>query len=122
MNEYCSRLKLIASLGCFRRRPSGHHLDPSQCTEHQPDHHSFDRAAATLGYTIYRRHVFIALALNVAILGFLLSAGRSLNLWDYVIDPVAWLLAIGSWAAIAINLLRRKLVATPSRLAAPQPS
>jgi len=69
-----------------------------------------------------RRHVFIALALNVAILGFLLSAGRSLNLWDYVIDPVAWLLAIGSWAAIAINLLRRKLVATPSRLAAPQPS
>jgi hypothetical protein len=78
--------------------------------------------AATLGYAIYRRYVFIVLALNVAILGFLLSAGRSLNLWDYVIDPVAWLLAIGSWAAIAINLLRRKLVATPSRLAAPQPS
>ena len=78
--------------------------------------------AATLSYAIYRRHVFIAMALNVAILGFLLSAGRSLNLWDYVIDPVAWLLAIGSWAAIAINLLRRKLVATPSRLAAPQPS
>ena len=78
--------------------------------------------AAILGYAIYRRYVFIALALNVAILGFLLSAGRSLNLWDYVIDPVAWLLAIGSWAAIAINLPRRKLVATPSRLAAPQPS
>ena len=78
--------------------------------------------AATLSYAIYRRYVFIAMALNVAILGFLLSAGRSLNLWDYVIDPVAWLLAIGSWAAIAINLLRRKLVATPSRLAAPQPS
>ena len=78
--------------------------------------------AAILGYAIYRRYVLVALALNVAILGFLLSAGRSLNLWDYVIDPVAWLLAIGSWAAIAINLLRRKLVAKPSRLAAPQPS
>jgi len=77
--------------------------------------------AAILGYAIYRRYVFITLALNVAILGFLLSAGRSLNLWDYVMDPVAWLLAIGSWAAIGINLLRRKLVATPSRLAAPQP-
>ncbi len=33
--------------------------------------------AAILGYAIYRRYVFIALALNVAILGFLLSAGRS---------------------------------------------
>ena len=75
--------------------------------------------AAILGYAIYRRYVLVALALNVGILGFLLSAGRSLNLWDYVIDPVAWLLAIGSWVAIAINLLRRKLVATPrSRLVA----
>ena len=78
--------------------------------------------AAILGYAIYRRYVLIALVLNIGILGFLLSAGRSLNLWDYVIDPVAWLLAIGSWAGIAINLLRRKRVAAPSRLAAPQPS
>ena len=38
---------------------------------------------------------FIALVLNIGVLGFLLSAGRSLNLWDYVIDPVAWFLAIG---------------------------
>ena len=69
---------------------------------------------AILGYAIYRRYVLVALALNIGILGFLLSAVRSLNLWDYVIDPVAWLLAIGSWAAIAVNLLRRKLVATRS--------
>jgi hypothetical protein len=70
--------------------------------------------AAILGYAIYRRYVFIALALNIGILGFLLSAGRSLNLWDYVIDPVAWFLAIGSWVAIAVNLLRRKPVAARS--------
>ena len=70
--------------------------------------------AAILGYAIYRRYVLVALALNIGILGFLLSAGRSLNLWDYVIDPVAWFLAIGSWVAIAVNLLRRKPVATPA--------
>ena len=68
--------------------------------------------AATLGYAIYRRYFLVALALNIGILGFLLGAGRSLNLWDYVIDPVAWILAIGSWVAIAVTLLRRKPVAT----------
>ena len=68
--------------------------------------------AATLGYAIYRRYFLVALALNIGILGFLLGAGRSLNLWDYVIDPVAWFLAIGSWVAIAVTLLRRKPVAT----------
>jgi len=68
--------------------------------------------AATLGYAIYRRYFLFALALNIGILGFLLGAGRSLNLWDYVIDPVAWFLAIGSWVAIAVTLLRRKPVAT----------
>jgi hypothetical protein len=70
--------------------------------------------AAILGYAIYRRYFFVALALNIGVLGFLLSAGRSLNLWDYAIDPVAWLLAIGSWVAIAAGLLRRKPVAAPA--------
>ena len=70
--------------------------------------------AAILAYAIYRGYFLVALVLNVGILGFLLSAGRSLNLWDYVIDPVAWILAIGSWVAIAVNLLRRKPVATPA--------
>ena len=68
--------------------------------------------AATLGYAIYRRYFLVALALNIGILGYLLGAGRSLNLWDYVIDPVAWILAIGSWVAIAVTLLRCKPVAT----------
>jgi hypothetical protein len=68
--------------------------------------------ALILGYAIYGRYVLAAVALNLGILGFLLGAGRSLNLWDYVIDPVAWILAIGSWVAIAVTLLRCKPVAT----------
>jgi hypothetical protein len=70
--------------------------------------------AAILAYAIYRRYFLVALALNLGILGFLLSAGRSLNLWDYVIDPVAWFLAIGAWLAIAAGLLNRKPAATHS--------
>lgn len=72
--------------------------------------------ALILGYAIYGRYVLAAVALNVGILGFLLGAGRSLNLWDYVIDPVAWILAIGSWVAMAITLLRRKSIAAPEIL------
>jgi hypothetical protein len=63
---------------------------------------------AILAYAIYRRYFFIGGAINIAILGFLLAAGRSLNLWDYIIDPVAWLLAIGAWITIfAAYLIRR---------------
>ena len=72
--------------------------------------------ALILGYAIYGRYVLAAVALNLGILGFLLGAGRSLNLWDYVIDPVAWILAIGSWVAIAVTLLRRKSIAAPEIL------
>jgi hypothetical protein len=46
--------------------------------------------AANLGYAINRRYVFIALALNVAILVFLLSTGAVSN----VIDPLAWIAAV----------------------------
>ena len=70
--------------------------------------------AAILVYAAYRRFFLVVLALNVGILGFLLSAGRSLNLWDYVIDPVAWLFAIGAWIAIVPGLLSRKPVVAPS--------
>jgi hypothetical protein len=70
--------------------------------------------AAILVYAIYRRFFLVALALNLGILGFLLSAGRSLNLWDYVIDPVAWFLAIGAWLAIAPIIFVRKPAAAPS--------
>jgi hypothetical protein len=54
-----------------------------------------------VAYALYRRYFFIVATLNIAILAFLLDAGRSRNLWDYIIDPVAWLLAIGAWVTIA---------------------
>ncbi len=52
--------------------------------------------ALSLAYAVYRGYLLTALALNVAIGLFLLGAGRSLNLWDYVMDPVAWIIATGS--------------------------
>jgi hypothetical protein len=64
--------------------------------------------AVILGYAIYRRYFFVMAALDVALAGFLLNAGRSLNLWDYVIDPVAWFLAIGAWITILAGFLIRK--------------
>jgi hypothetical protein len=62
--------------------------------------------AAVLGYAVYRRYLLVAACINVGILAFLFSAGRSLNLWDYIIDPVAWVFAIGAWVAIAIDMRR----------------
>ena len=62
---------------------------------------------AILAYAVYRRYFFVVAALNVGIFGFLLSAGRSLNLWDYVIDPVGWMLAIGAWITIFITIVIR---------------
>lgn len=62
---------------------------------------------AILAYAVYRRFFFVVAALNVGILGFLLSAGRSLNLWDYVIDPVGWMLAMGAWITIFITIVIR---------------
>lgn len=62
-----------------------------------------------LAYALYRRYFFVVAALDIAIIGYLLSAGRSLNLWDYLIDPVGWFAAIGAWLGIIITeaLLRR---------------
>lgn len=70
-----------------------------------------------LAYALYRRYFFIVAALDVGILGFLLSAGRSLNLWDYVIDPVAWMLAIGAWIGILMTFLISKRRRTSSAAA-----
>jgi hypothetical protein len=70
--------------------------------------------AAMLGYAVYRRYLVVAACINVGILAFLFSAGRSLNLWDYIIDPVAWALAIGSWVAIAIDMRRAANAKVPA--------
>lgn len=62
-----------------------------------------------LAYALYKRYFFIVATLNIGVLGFLINAGRSLNLWDYIIDPVAWMLAIGAWITIAITAAIRKM-------------
>jgi hypothetical protein len=61
--------------------------------------------AAVLAYAIYRWYLLTAVALNLAIVAFLLSAGQSLNLWDYVMDPVAWIIGTGTWIGIAVGFL-----------------
>jgi MFS family permease len=61
--------------------------------------------AVVLAYAIYRGYFIIALALNAAIFAFLFGARQSLNLWDYVVDPVAWIIATATWIAIAIKFL-----------------
>ncbi len=68
--------------------------------------------AAVLAYALYRGYLLVALALNVGILAFLLGAGRSLNLWDYVVDPVAWFFSIGVWISILIGALTPRRPAT----------
>ncbi|CAA2142137.1 hypothetical protein [Hyphomicrobium sp. ghe19] len=61
--------------------------------------------AVILAYAIYRGYFITALAINAAIIAFLAGAGQSLNLWDYVVDPVAWIIATATWIAIAIRFL-----------------
>lgn len=61
--------------------------------------------AVVLAYAIYRGYFITALALNAAILAFLFGPRQSLNLWDYVVDPVAWIIATAAWIAIAIRFL-----------------
>ncbi len=61
--------------------------------------------ALILAYSVYRGFLLSALALNAAVGLFLLGAGRSLNFWDYIMDPVAWTIATGTWIIIAIRFL-----------------
>lgn len=61
--------------------------------------------AIVLGYAIFRSYFITALTLNAAIVAFLIGAGHSRNLWDYVVDPVAWIIATGMWIALAVQLL-----------------
>jgi len=69
---------------------------------------------AILAYALYRRYFFVVAALDVAIIAFLLSAGRSNNLWDYVIDPVAWLIGIGTWIFLLVRAVVRRSKASLS--------
>ncbi len=72
--------------------------------------------AIVLGYAIYRRYFITALVLNAAIAAFLLSWGQSLNLWDYVVDPVAWIIGTGTWIALGVQCVIARYTA-PKKLA-----
>lgn len=52
--------------------------------------------AAALLYSIWRRYWYIVAAIDLGIIGFLLDAGLSRNLWDYVIDPIAFVVGLVS--------------------------
>jgi hypothetical protein len=61
--------------------------------------------ALIIAYAIFRGYLLTAVVLNVAIAAFLLGIGESHNFWDYIIDPVAWIIGCGTWIAIAIGFL-----------------
>lgn len=77
--------------------------------------------AIVIVYALWSGYFITALALNVGIAGFLLEAGASRNLWDYVIDPVAWIIGCGTWIALVIGFLIKRII--PAKVFAPvQPS
>lgn len=58
--------------------------------------------AVLIGYSIYKRYWISTAAINLGLCMYVLEIGPSLNLWDYMIDPIAWVFAIASCLAILI--------------------
>ncbi len=69
--------------------------------------------AILIAYVIYRGYLVTAFALNIAIAGFLLSVGASRNLWDYLIDPVAAIIGIGTSVAFVVRFLSARFPSKP---------
>lgn len=64
--------------------------------------------AAVLAYAIWRRYWVVVAVIDIALAACVLGLGRSLNLFDYLIDPVAAVVGALSWVVIAaIALMRR---------------
>jgi hypothetical protein len=61
--------------------------------------------AILMGYMLWRGFYWSALALNAAVAAFLLGAGRSANLWDYLVDPAASVLSLLCWIAILVGMI-----------------
>ncbi|MBS0235212.1 MAG: hypothetical protein JSR99_17230 [Proteobacteria bacterium] len=78
--------------------------------------------ALMMAYAIFRGYRLMAVVLNVAIAAFLLGIGESRNFWDYVIDPVAWIIGCGTWVAVATGFLLTRIVKPANVLAPSQPS
>ncbi|MET1045770.1 MAG: hypothetical protein ABWX70_03570 [Hyphomicrobium sp.] len=77
--------------------------------------------AVVIAYALWRGYLLTALALNTAVAAFLLGAGESRNLWDYVIDPIAWIIGLGASIAIATGMVIGKF-RTGEITASSQPS
>ncbi|PPD01380.1 MAG: hypothetical protein CTY31_00930 [Hyphomicrobium sp.] len=58
--------------------------------------------AVLLGYSIYKGYWISTAAINLGLCMYVLEMGPSLNFWDYMIDPIAWVFAIASCIAILI--------------------
>jgi len=78
--------------------------------------------ALTTAYAIFRGYRVMTVVLNVAIAAFLLGIGESRNFWDYIIDPVAWIIGCGTWLALAAGFLLAPIVKPAKVLATAQPS
>lgn len=77
--------------------------------------------ALVIVYALWRGYLLTAFALNAGIATFLLNAGASRNLWDYVMDPIAWLIGCATWLAFAAGFLIKCI--RPAKVLAPvQPS
>ncbi len=77
--------------------------------------------ALVIAYSLWRKYFITAFALNVAIACFLLGTGESRNLWDYIMDPIAWIIGCGTWIALAVSFATARI--KPAKVLAPvQPS
>lgn len=77
--------------------------------------------AGVIAYALFRGYLITAFALNVAVASFLLDAGASRNLWDYIMDPIAWIIGCGTWIALAAHFVTTRL--RPAKIVVPvQPS
>lgn len=77
--------------------------------------------ALVIGYAIFRGYLLTTVVLNVAVAAFLLGAGESRNLWDYVLDPIAWIIGSVTWLIIGASHFRARHSAGKVQ-ASPQPS
>jgi hypothetical protein len=65
--------------------------------------------AAVIAYALFRGYLISALALNIAIASFLLDLGASRNLWDYIIDPIAWIIGCSTWVVFGVLSISARL-------------
>ncbi len=68
--------------------------------------------AGVLAAGLAQRSVIVPVWIGAAALGWLLGLYGSQNLWDYVVDPLAWFAALAVMLASAANTLRGRVTAS----------